>query len=178
MFFTKFINTIIRKEISKLFGSIFFHNSGFSVFLTRKVENDERRVLWMESEKQVRFSRTTVLLYFLFHLDFYLVKLISGTLIRSALKNDFVMFCKNSSSFFNSCFAKKCRLRCDWNFTFNSFSLVMEWSPNHDLALAREVLLLESYRHKARTAVRGTQREYSWKPLEHSIVERILVFKR
>ena len=63
------------------------------------------------------------------------------------------MFCKNSSSFFNSCFAKKCRLRCDWNFTFNSFSLVMEWSPNHDLALAREVLLLESYRHKARTVV-------------------------
>ena len=30
----------------------------------------------------------------------------------------------------------------------NSFSLVMEWSPNHDLALAREVLLLESYRGK------------------------------
>ena len=25
---------------------------------------------------------------------------------------------------------------------------------------------------------RGTQREYSWKPLKHSIVKRILVFKR
>jgi len=28
------------------------------------------------------------------------------------------------------------------------------------------------------TFVRGTQREYSSKPLEHSIVKRILVFKR
>ena len=28
------------------------------------------------------------------------------------------------------------------------------------------------------TKLRGTQREYSSKPLKHSIVERILVFKR
>ena len=26
--------------------------------------------------------------------------------------------------------------------------------------------------------IRGTQREYSWKPLKHSIVERIVVLKR
>ena len=31
----------------------------------------------------------------------------------------------------------------------------MEWSKNHDIALAREVLLLEPYRHKARTVERG-----------------------
>ena len=29
-----------------------------------------------------------------------------------------------------------------------------------------------------RTQIRGTQREYGSKPLKHSIVERILVFKR
>ena len=29
-----------------------------------------------------------------------------------------------------------------------------------------------------RRAFRGTQREYSSKPLKHSIIERILVFKR
>ena len=28
------------------------------------------------------------------------------------------------------------------------------------------------------TFIRGTQREYGWKPLKHSIVKRILVFKR
>ena len=28
------------------------------------------------------------------------------------------------------------------------------------------------------TIIRGTQREYSLKPLKHSIVQRILVFKR
>ena len=28
------------------------------------------------------------------------------------------------------------------------------------------------------TTIRGTQREYSLKPLKHSIVQRILVFKR
>ena len=28
------------------------------------------------------------------------------------------------------------------------------------------------------TVIRGTQREYSLKPLKHSIVQRILVFKR
>ena len=31
----------------------------------------------------------------------------------------------------------------------------MEWTNNHDLALAREVLLLEPYRHKVRTIERG-----------------------
>ena len=31
----------------------------------------------------------------------------------------------------------------------------MEWTNNHDLALAREVLLLEPYRHKMRTIERG-----------------------
>ena len=31
----------------------------------------------------------------------------------------------------------------------------MEWSKNHDIALAREVLLLEPYHHKARTVERG-----------------------
>ena len=32
---------------------------------------------------------------------------------------------------------------------------LMEWTNNHDLALAREVLLLEPYRHKVRTIERG-----------------------
>ena len=31
----------------------------------------------------------------------------------------------------------------------------MEWTNNHDLALAREVLLLQPYRHKVRTIERG-----------------------
>ena len=31
----------------------------------------------------------------------------------------------------------------------------MEWTSNHDLALAREVLLFEPYRHKVRTIERG-----------------------
>ena len=33
-------------------------------------------------------------------------------------------------------------------------------------------------RHDALICTRGTQREYSSKPLKHSIVQRILVFKR
>ena len=33
-------------------------------------------------------------------------------------------------------------------------------------------------RHDALISTRGTQREYSSKPLKHSIVKRILVFKR
>ena len=40
-------------------------------------------------------------------------------------------------------------------FYFSSFSVVMEWTNNHDLALAREVLLLEPFRLKARTVERG-----------------------
>ena len=34
------------------------------------------------------------------------------------------------------------------------------------------------WRPEIKTNIRGTQREYSSKPLKHSIVERILVFKR
>lgn len=33
--------------------------------------------------------------------------------------------------------------------------MAMEWTNNHDIALSRKVLLLEPYRHKARTVERG-----------------------
>ena len=38
-------------------------------------------------------------------------------------------------------------------------SMAMEWTNNHDIALAWEVLLLEPYRYKARTVERGKVRQ-------------------
>ena len=52
------------------------------------------------------------------------------------------------------------------------------WKPKIKLTIPSQrrrntqIVILQS------TFIRGTQREYSSKPLKHSIVERILVFKR
>ena len=54
----------------------------------------------------------------------------------------------------------------------------MEWTNNHDIALAREVLLLELYRHKARTVERGKVWQKIADNLNLHAVLRFLVTKK
>ena len=56
--------------------------------------------------------------------------------------------------------------------------MAMEWTNNHDIALAREVLLLEPYRHKARTVERGKVWQKIADNLNSHAVLRFLVTKR
>ena len=57
-------------------------------------------------------------------------------------------------------------------------SMAMEWRNNHDIALAREVLLLEPYRYKARTVERGKVRQRIADNLNSHAVLRFLVTKK
>ena len=54
----------------------------------------------------------------------------------------------------------------------------MEWTNNHDIALAREVLLLELYRHKARTVERGKVWQKIADNLNSHALLRFLVTKK
>ena len=56
--------------------------------------------------------------------------------------------------------------------------MAMEWTNNHDIALAREVLLLEPYRHKARTVERGKVWQKIADNLNSHAVLRFLVTKK
>ena len=56
--------------------------------------------------------------------------------------------------------------------------MAMEWTNNHDIALAREVLLLELYRHKARTVERGKVWQKIADNLNSHAVLRFLVTKK
>ena len=83
--------------------------------------------------------------------------------IRTALENDFALFVKKktlwilySSPFFDSCFTKNgAKVLIAILLLLPLVWYLMEWTNNHDLALAREVFLLEPYRHKVRTIERG-----------------------
>ena len=55
--------------------------------------------------------------------------------------------------------------------------MAMEWINNHDIALAREVLLLELYRHKARTVERGKVSQKIADNLNSHALLRFLVTK-
>ena len=56
--------------------------------------------------------------------------------------------------------------------------MAMEWTNNHDIALAREVLLLEPYRQKARTVERGKVWQKVSDNLNLHTILRFLVTKR
>ena len=56
--------------------------------------------------------------------------------------------------------------------------MAMEWTNNHDIALAREVLLLEPYRHKARTVERGKVWQKVADNLNSHAILRFLVTKK
>ena len=56
--------------------------------------------------------------------------------------------------------------------------MAMEWTNNHDIALAREVLLLEPYRYKARTVERGKVWQKIVDNLKSHAVLRFLVTKK
>ena len=56
--------------------------------------------------------------------------------------------------------------------------MAMEWTNNHDIALAREVLLLEPYRYKARTVERGKVWQKIADNLNSHAVLRFLVTKK
>ena len=56
--------------------------------------------------------------------------------------------------------------------------MAMEWTNNHNIALAQEVLLLEPYRHKARTVERGIVWHKIADNLNLQAVLRFLVTKK